>query len=78
VKVILAALYLQILDDFLDASNLSAHQADLDAVRMSRRVGKDIFDDAFGQFAGGLILFQNDQYRHAGFDVRASLAVHDY
>ena len=44
-------------------------------MRMSRRLGENILDDAFCQFAGALILFQNDQHGHAGFNVRASLSV---
>jgi hypothetical protein len=43
---------------------------------MLRGFGEEILDDAFGQFAGTLILFQNNEYRHVGFDVCAGLPVY--
>ena len=45
-------------------------------MRMGRRFGENIFDNPLGQFAGALILFQNDPYRHAGFDIRAGLSIY--
>jgi len=62
--------------DLFYASNLSIHQADLDSMRVIRRLGEYIFHNALGQFARALILFKNDQYGHAGFDVGAGLSVH--
>jgi hypothetical protein len=65
-----------LLHDLFDSSHLPIHQADLDAVRMIWRLGENILDDAFGQFACALILFQDDQHGHAGFDAGAGLSVH--
>jgi hypothetical protein len=65
-----------LLNDLFDPSHLPIHQADLDAVRMIWRLGENILDDAFGQFACALILFQDDQHGHAGFDAGAGLSVH--
>src|SRR5574341_115163 len=65
-----------LLYDLFHASDLTAHQTDLDAVRMRRRSGQDVFDGALGQPAGGLILLQNDQHGHAGLDVGAGCAIH--
>jgi hypothetical protein len=47
-------------------------------MRMGRRFGENIFNDPFRQFAGALILLQDDQHGHTGFDRRASLSVHDF
>ncbi len=63
-------------DDFLDAPHLAVRQSDFDAMRMGRRFGEEFFDDALGQFAGGLILLQDDQDGHAGFDVCAYLPIY--
>src|SRR5690349_13983797 len=61
-------------DDFLDAAHLPILQSDLDPVWMGGRLCQDILDDALGEFAGALILFEDDQHDHAGLDVRADLA----
>jgi hypothetical protein len=45
---------------FFHPSHLPIHQADLDAMRMHGRTGQDILDDALGELAGGLVLFQDD------------------
>ena len=63
------------LHDLFDASHLTILQTDFDAVRVMRGFGEDIPDDAPGQFAGALILFQYDQHLHAWFYVCASLSV---
>jgi hypothetical protein len=43
---------------------------------MIRGLGENILDNAFGQFAGALVLFQDNEYGHAWFDVCASLPIH--
>ena len=63
-------------DDLFHPPHLPVHQTDLDAVRVIGRLGKDVLDDTLGEFAGSLILFQDNQNRQAGFDVRAFLSVH--
>lgn len=49
--------------DFFDSAYLAAGEADFDAVRVGGGTGEDIFDNAFGQFSGYLVLLQN--YRDA-------------
>src|ERR1043165_5202322 len=56
-------------DDLLDSAHLTIQQTDFDAMWVMRRFGENIFDNAFGQFACALILFQNDQHGHTGFNV---------
>ena len=70
--------YLALRNDFFDASHLSAFQTHLDAVRMLRRFGKDLFDDTLGQLAGALVLFQDDEHGHARFNISAGLAIHRF
>jgi len=55
--------------------HLPVLQADLYAVRVRCRAGEDIFDDALGELAGWLILLEDNQHRHAGFDVGTDRAV---
>jgi len=64
------------LDDRLDAPDLAAHQSHFDAMRMGRGFGEDILDNPLGQFPGGLILLQDDQDGHAGFDVGTCVSIH--
>ena len=66
----------ELFHDLLYAPHLSILQADLDAVRVGRRAGQDILHDAFGELAGRLILLEDDQNGHAGFDVGADRAIH--
>ena len=63
-------------DDLFDSSHLPILQADLDAVWVVRGFGKDIFDNAFRKLSCALILFQDDKYRQAGFDIGAQLTIH--
>lgn len=63
-------------DDLLNASHLPIHEADFDAVWVIGRFSENVLDDALGQFAGTLILLQDDEYRHTGFDIGAGLSVH--
>ena len=53
----------------------AAHQPHLDAVRMHGAFGEDIADDAVGQTAGVLILFQNDGDAEAASDIFALFRV---
>lgn len=62
--------------DFLYAPHGAALQTDLDAMWMRGRLGQDLPDDSFGQFTRALILLEDDQHRHAGFDLRAGLSIH--
>ena len=55
------------IDNFFYSANLPICKADFDAVRVVGRTGENIFDDAFGQFACTLILFEDDHHRGAGF-----------
>jgi hypothetical protein len=48
--------YIIFFNDLLHAPDRSTLQADLDPMRMGRRFGEYILDDAPGQFACGLIL----------------------
>lgn len=41
---------------------------------VGRGFGENVLDDALRQFAGALVLFEDDQHGHARFDVRASLS----
>ena len=65
-----------ILHDLFHPPHLPIRQADLDPMWMIRGFGENILDDAFGQFAGTLILFQYNEHRHTRFDGCASLAIH--
>ena len=40
-------------------------------MRVRGRTGQDIFDDAFGQFAGWLVLLQDDPDPHTWFELNA-------
>jgi len=64
------------MQDFFHPPYGPALQPYLDAVRMCRRVGEDVFDNALGEFAGALILLKYDGYALAWFDVAAFLSVH--
>ena len=64
-------------DDLLDTSHRPALQPDLDPMRMGRRLCEDVFDNAFSQLAGALILLEDNQHGHARLDGRAGLSVHD-
>ena len=45
---------------FLHPPHFTAHQSHLDAVRMRGAFGEDVTDDAVGETARVLILFQDD------------------
>jgi len=62
--------------NFLDPADRAAGQAHLDTVRMGGRFGQDVLDHAFGQFAGELVLFQDDTDFQAWFDIAAKISVH--
>lgn len=44
---------------------------------MVGRFGENILDDAPGQLARALILLEDDEHGHAGFNGRAGLSIHD-
>ena len=48
-------------ENFLNATDLSVRQTNLDAVRVKFRVGQQVFDNADGLFAGALVLFEDDR-----------------
>ena len=62
--------------DLFYASNGAALQPDFDPMRMRWGFCENILHNAPGQFAGALILFQDDQHGQAGFDGGARLPVH--
>jgi hypothetical protein len=64
--------------DLLDASHGSAFQTDFDPMRMRWGFGEDIFHNSLRQFAGALILLQDDEHGHARFNFGASLSIHKY
>src|SRR2546423_8128341 len=47
-------------DDLLNSADLAAFKADFDAMRVMRRFGQDVFDDATRPLAGALVGFQDD------------------
>src|SRR6188474_3525402 len=59
-----------------DASHGSALQADFDPMWMRWGFCEDIFHNPLRQFAGALILLQNDEHSHTGFNGGAGLSVH--
>jgi hypothetical protein len=61
---------------FLDPSDLTAFQPDLDAMGMSGGFGQDILDDTLGEFSGTLILHQDDSNLQAGFDFGTIGSIH--
>lgn len=65
-------------NDLLYAPHRPALQTDLDPVRMGRRLGENLLHNPPGQLARALILLEDDQDGHAGFDGRAGLSVHDF
>jgi hypothetical protein len=56
-------------DDFLNPAYLPIIQSDLDSVGMKAGSGQDFFDNATGQLAGLLILFQHDEDFDPGSDI---------
>ena len=46
-------------------------------MRVVGLLGENILDDAFGQLARALVLFQDDKHGDAGFDIGAGLSVHE-
>src|SRR5215212_5546405 len=62
--------------DLFDASDCPALQTDFDPMWMSGRFCEDILHDTPGQFSGRLILLQDNENRHAGFNGGAGLSVH--
>jgi len=46
--------------DLLHPPDRPVYKADFYAMRMSGGTGQDVFYNALGQFAGGLILLQDD------------------
>ncbi len=68
----------RLLDNFLDSSNDSVVEHDLDAVRMVRGVGKYSLNDSFCEFPAGLVLLFNHAHLHSRLDLRSSLAIHDF
>ena len=66
-----------LVNNFLHPADLSVRQANLDPVRMGRRICQQVFDDADGLFAGPLVLFEDDCDLQARVDV-FSLSVRHY
>ncbi len=63
--------------DFLHATDLTVREANLDAVRMCRRICQQIFDDADGAFSRALVLFEDDCDALSGADAFAALVIHN-
>ena len=49
-------------EHLFDPADDAAFQAYLDPMRMSRRIGENIFNDTFSQFPGTLVLLHDDAY----------------
>jgi hypothetical protein len=64
------------LKDLFHSSHLPVRQTDLDPMRVIRGFREYILDDTFRQFAATLVLLQNDEHGHAGFDICAGLSIH--
>ena len=47
-------------DYLFHTPNPAIHQADLDAMRMRGRMGQEVFDHAFSQLSGRLVLLQDN------------------
>jgi hypothetical protein len=58
----------------LYAAYFAVGEADLDAVGMCRAISKNVFDDALGEFAGSLVLFEHYEDLCASFDVASGAA----
>lgn len=61
--------------DVVNSADLTIYQADFDAVGMGGGIGQDVFDDALREFAGALILFEDDGDRDTGFNILAIASV---
>ena len=70
--------YFNLGQDFFDASDFPAFQADLDTVRVGGGFRQDVFDHTLGQLSRPLIFFQDDQNLRPRFDVIATGAVHSF
>jgi hypothetical protein len=66
------------IQDLFDPADYAALQAHLDAVRMRGGSRKNILDDAFGQFAGALILFLDDPHTRSRFNIRSVIHIHSH
>src|SRR5688572_12014261 len=65
-------------NNFFYTPHRPALQTDLDPVRVRRRLRENLFYHPFGEFTGALILLEDDEHGHTGFDRRAGLSVHDF
>ena len=63
---------------FLYSTNNPIRQAHLDSMGMAGRIRQDSGNNSFGRFPGSLILFLNNAYVCAGFDIRAIFSVHKF
>ena len=61
--------------DLLHPADLPIGEADFDAVRVGGGFGQDVFDNAAREFAGALVLLEDDGDFHAGVDVFAIVSV---
>jgi hypothetical protein len=62
--------------DLFYTSYRSTLQANFDAMRMSRGFGEDILDNTLRQFAGALILLQDDEHSESWFNIRSAFTIH--
>ncbi len=62
-------------DNRLHPTDLSVCQAHLDAVRVVRGVGEDVFDDATGGLACALVSLEYDIDGETGADIFAGLSI---
>ena len=53
--------HIDLIQNLFHPPNLPTLQTDLDAVRVSRRIRQNIFDDAFGQFPGSLVFLLHNR-----------------
>jgi hypothetical protein len=64
--------------NFFDPTYLPVFQTDFDAVRVLRRLGKDVFNGPFCKLAGPLIFLQDDGDFETRSDVFAVSSVHAF
>jgi len=62
--------------DYFDPAHLSISQPDLNAMGMIGRFGENILDNAPGQFAGALVLFQHDVNFYSGSYIPPVPSIH--
>jgi len=63
-------------NNFFNPAHLPVNEADLNAMRVGGRTGQDILQDALGQPASLLVLFQDDPDAQTGFELQAGGNIH--